>query len=85
MAGLYLAKLVEAVTGIPIDPEYDRLKKELDGASYEKTWEIVCQLLDGVTDVSPNGQGDAEDTTKAESSTAVIRSNEDIFRADKNG
>lgn len=46
MAGLYLAKLVEAVTGVPTDPEYESLKRELDGASYERTWEIVTRLLD---------------------------------------
>lgn len=46
IAGLYLAKLVEAVSGVPQDPERERLKKELDGASYERTWEIVTTMLD---------------------------------------
>lgn len=52
MAGLYLSKLVEAVTGIPTYPEDESLKKELDGESYARTWEIVQELLDG----SNNGE-----------------------------
>jgi hypothetical protein len=85
MAGLYLAKLVEAVTGVPIDPEYDRLKKELGGASYERTWEIVCELLESGPDISPDGQADAQDSSKPQGQTDVIKENGDIFPSDDRG
>ena len=52
MAGAYLAKLVERVTGIPQDPERELLKKELDAASDERLMEIITEVLS-----SPNGKG----------------------------
>ena len=47
IAGLYLSKLVEAVTGVPQDAELDLLRKELEAASNEKLMEIVGKVLNG--------------------------------------
>jgi hypothetical protein len=85
IAGLYLAKLVEAVTGVPTDPEYESLKKELDGASYERTWEIVGQILESTSDFLAYEQRDAQDAGKAQGKTHVIRSDGDASRTDENG
>lgn len=45
IAGLYLSKLTEAITGVPQDEERDRLKKELDAASDERLLEIVGEVI----------------------------------------